>query len=795
MDIGELRGLLTLQDNFSKPINDAAKELGFFSSSFGAVTGVVGLAAGAITAASGAIVALGTRGAAVADVSEAFAGLSAAAGSSAEVMLGQLRAGTLGTISDMELMQTANKALGAGLITSSDDMRTLAAGAQMLADRTGGDTKEAFESLTTAMASGRTASLKQLGIFVDSKVAVENYAASIGKSKEELTDAERAQALSTATLTALRTQLQQNGPATADFGDNMAKAKVFVQNFTDNLGVAIAQSPVIRAGLQAVGAALGGAFGSNQQAQIQGIMGFVNSFAIALTYVAQGGTVAATVLVTAWYAIKTAIAAVLTVVAGVGTAIVGLVSGIAAMGAEIPIVGDKIKGFAQGAESARAYMGELTKALAAETAEAARGVTGHSQLQQKIDQVGGAIINIRGAMQAAATSQAKLNTEVKAFGPASAQASQRAIADSAKIKEAFAKLQTDVDLIGRTGIDKRLRELDAARVKEIAGLRTLKDLTAAEYDQMVKLITQKYQQEAAAAKLSMDSIRTTRKKLEQDILLLRTTGVTAQLAQIEFERQKELESLQVLKLKYGETYEAIAKLVNEKYNLQSQAAQGHYATVEQAAAAAGFKTRGELQASYDNAKRTYEGMLNNAKYTYAQRQRAHQAMIDAQDALEGTHTLSTMEKYQMISDAASGILRSAFGKSKAAAIAAAVIDAGAAIVKVFAQYGWPWGIPLAAAIAVKTGAEISKMKSTNASFREGTADLGYEDFGRESTGALHGVEAIIPQAKVGDFAGDIADRLAGRPFVIHNTVLLDGRVVAKNTVQHMPRLLAAHGVG
>src|SRR5262249_12459649 len=154
-------------------------------------TQFAGLMVGAVGAATAAVVALGSRGADVADVQASFDGLTAAAGASADVMLGELQKGTLGTISNFDLMKMANKALGSGLIKSSEDMGTLAAGAQLLADRTGGDTKEAFETLTEAIASGRTAHLKQLGLFVDSKVAVQDYATSLGKSVGDLTDAQR----------------------------------------------------------------------------------------------------------------------------------------------------------------------------------------------------------------------------------------------------------------------------------------------------------------------------------------------------------------------------------------------------------------------------------------------------------------------------------------------------------------------------------------------------------------------------------------------------------------------------
>src|SRR5262245_26952895 len=141
IDVGELRGIITLSDQFSGPIDKVSKALGITSESFGAVTKFAALASAAVVGTTAAIVALGSRGAEVADVKGSFEQLAAAMGQSADVMLNEMQKGTLGTITNFDLMQLANKALGAGLIKSSEDMGTLAAGAQLLADRTGGDTK------------------------------------------------------------------------------------------------------------------------------------------------------------------------------------------------------------------------------------------------------------------------------------------------------------------------------------------------------------------------------------------------------------------------------------------------------------------------------------------------------------------------------------------------------------------------------------------------------------------------------------------------------------------------------
>lgn len=52
-----------------------------------------------------------------------------------------------------------------------------------------------------------------------------------------------------------------------------------------------------------------------------------------------------------------------------------------------------------------------------------------------------------------------------------------------------------------------------------------------------------------------------------------------------------------------------------------------------------------------------------------------------------------------------------FGKNKAAAIVTTIINGITAAIKTFAQLGYPWGIPAAAAMAATTAAAVSRIKS------------------------------------------------------------------------------------
>lgn len=167
-------------------------------------------AAAAVVAVGAAVVELGTRGAAVADVSGSFQQLSGNVGETSQAMLGALRRGVDGTISDFNLMRTANTALGAGLRLSAQDMGTVAAGAKMLADRVGGDTQEAFNALTRAMITGRTTGLAEFG-FKASDVA--------------------------SILPQLRSQLAAAGDGGRDFADEVDSARAMIDNLHDSLGL------------------------------------------------------------------------------------------------------------------------------------------------------------------------------------------------------------------------------------------------------------------------------------------------------------------------------------------------------------------------------------------------------------------------------------------------------------------------------------------------------------------------------------------------------------------------------
>lgn len=308
LNVGTLQGALDLTtDNWSSGLALAKGQASAFTTEingiFGAGAMAVGLLTGAVVAAGAAIIALGTRGADVADVKSAFEDLTGGT-ENARLALEGLRAGTLNTVTDFKLMEMANRAMGAGLQLSAADMKTLAEGSRILADRTGGEMSEAFEKLTGSMGKAQTKGLAQIGLHVDQKLALENYATSIGRTTGELTKHDQQVAISEAVLATLRGEIARVDAGGADFADRLAQVKTAVSNFTDGLGIAIAQSPVLHAAFGSIALSLEGAFGGEQTLLIATLTGYVNQFAIKLVDAGQFGVEAARFIGNAFYGLR-----------------------------------------------------------------------------------------------------------------------------------------------------------------------------------------------------------------------------------------------------------------------------------------------------------------------------------------------------------------------------------------------------------------------------------------------------------------------------------------------------------
>ena len=179
---------------------------------------------------------LALRGAVVDDVATAFDHLTEAAGLTADVLLGDLRAGTHGTVDDFELMKRANQDLAAGLNLSEDQFRTLSDAAFALAKATGTDTAAALDKMSDAMVTGRAKGLQLLTGKIDLKAAEQAYADSLEGTGRQLTAEGKLEVDRQTIFDAIEAGLGRLGEQQDSLKDKVGQAQNAWKNFEDELG-------------------------------------------------------------------------------------------------------------------------------------------------------------------------------------------------------------------------------------------------------------------------------------------------------------------------------------------------------------------------------------------------------------------------------------------------------------------------------------------------------------------------------------------------------------------------------
>lgn len=144
---------------------------------------------------------LGEAGAQSEAMGQALERLAKKAGQSGDAIVSAIKRGSGETITQLDAMRVANQALIANLNLTPEKFEQLAGVADLLADAVGGDTAEAFEQLVKGIQSGNDKLLESVGIHVEVKKVLEDYANALlkteqaGKKVQFLTERERKLAL------------------------------------------------------------------------------------------------------------------------------------------------------------------------------------------------------------------------------------------------------------------------------------------------------------------------------------------------------------------------------------------------------------------------------------------------------------------------------------------------------------------------------------------------------------------------------------------------------------------------
>lgn len=214
-------GLQKLADETRKlepPLTMADRAAGLLKSSFGQFTaaGLASTAISTVTSKVGEFVATGLKLPAVQD---SFGRLTASLKQDGAAMLANMTTATKGMVSNYDLMQTSNKAMLLGLPVTAASMGDLAKTATVLGKAMGQDATKSLDDLITALGRSSPMILDNLGLTVKVGEANEAYAAKLGKTSEQLTEAEKKQAFYEAAMEAARKKTKELGEQTRTLGE------------------------------------------------------------------------------------------------------------------------------------------------------------------------------------------------------------------------------------------------------------------------------------------------------------------------------------------------------------------------------------------------------------------------------------------------------------------------------------------------------------------------------------------------------------------------------------------------
>lgn len=165
-------------------------------------------------------------------VAASFEATAASVSISAEAMSRALDEAAKGTVDDEIYMATATKNMAFGVATSIQDNVALMELARAASIKFGGDTETAFQGISEAIGTLQTRRLKEYGVIVDTKQVNDEYARSIGKTADELTEAEQREALRNEVL-------RQSQKVLGDVGDVALTSAEKFKRFETQVGNAI----------------------------------------------------------------------------------------------------------------------------------------------------------------------------------------------------------------------------------------------------------------------------------------------------------------------------------------------------------------------------------------------------------------------------------------------------------------------------------------------------------------------------------------------------------------------------
>lgn len=156
-----------------------------------------------------------------------------------------MRDATHGAVTDVDLITTRNRAMLKELVLTDEQFANVSKVAMTYAHALGVPVKEALDSVTDGLATGRVKMLQHAGVMVDAKAAQEAFAKSIGTTSEYLDEAQKKYAVQEEALKKIAEKAKEAGEETENMATHLESGFTAATNSWNELLVAFGRSKVI----------------------------------------------------------------------------------------------------------------------------------------------------------------------------------------------------------------------------------------------------------------------------------------------------------------------------------------------------------------------------------------------------------------------------------------------------------------------------------------------------------------------------------------------------------------------
>lgn len=200
--------------------------------------GAVSMVTAAVTTLVGAYE-LGEIGAQNSRLMDSGINLARSYGDSMDNIIKSVSEASLGTVSNMSIIESSNKAMMLGVSGSAEELASLMEIAALRGRAMGISTTQAFDDMVRGIGRMSPMILDNLGIVVDAEGTYGAYADSIGKSSSELTRSEKIQALLNKVIDEGNKLLEDAGGLVDDNAAKYERLEARVDNYQATLAMAV----------------------------------------------------------------------------------------------------------------------------------------------------------------------------------------------------------------------------------------------------------------------------------------------------------------------------------------------------------------------------------------------------------------------------------------------------------------------------------------------------------------------------------------------------------------------------